>query len=151
MEYKLSSNIDYEHVIVLIDAEILNQYLISYHEEDELSYIKSQCKDEPKSSWVSEGDIMNVFSVPIIRINDENDIVIVDGRHRVYWMMSKNMLEIPVAISHFTKKALDERGLFLKMVDILNMPCKVIPKPRTAVSSIDMNAIFKKFIKRPFK
>jgi hypothetical protein len=114
--------------IFLIDSNLLNDYLINYHDECELEHINNKINNEPKADWLFESGSINYFIVPTIKINDTSDICIIDGRHRTCWMISKNMTEIPVTCSQETKESLESKNIILKPVSSLDLPFDVVPK-----------------------
>ncbi|EMQ2085151.1 hypothetical protein ABWR82_000880 [Salmonella enterica subsp. enterica] len=76
----------------------------TYHSNEEYNHILNDCTDAPKCGWIIEASPLNEFRVPCLNINSENEICIVDGRHRFLWMRSKGMNKIPVALTEKTEK-----------------------------------------------
>lgn len=91
MDYELFHNdIDGSNYhFVLIEASVLQKYFDDYHQTSELNHLKGHCKSDPKQDWICFGKNLHGFIVPSIKINEEGDVTITDGRHRVLWMMSK--------------------------------------------------------------
>ncbi|WP_413483196.1 hypothetical protein [Morganella psychrotolerans] len=149
MDYELfHNNIDGgDYIFVLIDASVLQKYFDDYHSVSDLNYLKRQCKLDPAQDWIRYGNNLPGFIVPSIRINEEDDVTITDGRHRVLWMMSKKMQSIPVAMTHPTRKKLEAKGIDLKDVTIFNMPCSTYPQKKDIVK-IDHEKEVKSLISR---
>ncbi|WP_336993782.1 hypothetical protein [Lelliottia amnigena] len=149
MDYELFHNdIDGSNYhFVLIEASVLQKYFDDYHQTSELNHLKGHCKSDPKQDWICFGKNLHGFIVPSIKINEEGDVTITDGRHRVLWMMSKKMPLIPVAMTHLTRINLEEKGIALNDVTIFNMPCSTNPQEK-AIVSIDPEKEGKRLIDR---
>lgn len=139
MKYNLFNKRECQYEIVLINACIVNDGFSDYYAAEQVEYIKSKCINEPKLDWFSYGDSLHWFDVPLVGVNKDNEIFIIDGRHRVCWMKSKNMLEIPVAISNSTKSFFENKNIIFKPVYSLDMPCEVIPQ-KTSLVTFDSKA-----------
>ncbi|MDU1653539.1 MAG: hypothetical protein E6850_13715 [Leclercia adecarboxylata] len=135
MDYELfHDNVDgCDYHFVLIEVSVLWKYFNNYHRVSEINYLKNQCKNEPKQDWIRFGNDLHGFIVPSVKINENDDIVITNGRHRVLWMMSKNLTFIPVAMTHPTRKNLEDKGIALKDIAIFNMPCNTNPREKEIV------------------
>ena len=139
MKYNLFNKREREYEIVLINACIVNDGFSDYYTAEQVECIKSKCINEPKLDWFSYGDPLHWFDVPLVGVNTDNEIFIIDGRHRVCWMNSKNMSEIPVAISNSTKSFFENKRIIFKPVYSLDMPCEVIPQ-KTSLVAFDSKA-----------
>lgn len=135
MDYELfHDNVDgCDYHFVLIEVSLLRKYFNDYHSISEINHLKNQCKNEPKQDWIRFGNDLHGFIVPSVKINGHDDIVITDGRHRVLWMMSKNLLLIPVAMTNPTRKKLEDKDIALKDITIFNMPCNSNPHGKEIV------------------
>ncbi|MCS3607947.1 hypothetical protein [Erwinia rhapontici] len=135
MNYELLVNNfdDGDYCVVLIEASLLHQYLDDYHEVDEINYIRQHCTSAPKNDWFRQGNNQVGFIVPLIRINEEGDICIIDGRHRFFWMISQNISPIPVSLTLLTKRTLEDKGFILNNVSILDLPCNILPQAKAPV------------------
>ncbi|ELQ6112789.1 hypothetical protein R2246_003766 [Cronobacter sakazakii] len=127
MEYEMNYNSTdgLTYFIFLIEVKYLQEYIDGYHPKEEIEFMKNKCKDEPNSAWICKGNTQDGFIVPTISINYNNELSIVDGRHRTLWMISKKMHKVPVALTHKTKLALENSGVHLEKVMVFDMPCDI--------------------------
>lgn len=113
--------------VYLIEKKYLVAYFNSYHTQEEFEFINSKCTNEPKSQWFTKANDINRFIVPVLIINEKNDIVISNGRHRVCWMINNNLNEIPVALDQTTKTSLEVKGISLKQSGTIVLPIENLP------------------------
>ncbi|HAV0429302.1 TPA: hypothetical protein JFZ54_000502 [Klebsiella oxytoca] len=98
-----------------------------YHSNEECNHILHECTDAPKYGWIIEAYPLNEFRVPCLDINSENEICIVDGRHRFLWMKNMGMSTIPVAITEKTEVNMLSKNIsFNKCDDSLDIPWEFI-------------------------
>ncbi|HEM7189285.1 TPA: hypothetical protein U2I61_003809 [Providencia rettgeri] len=84
MKYELYNNHEVHENIILISINTIETILEMYNNVDEISNIMNKCKNEPKNTWISKGDNLPRFNVPLLRVDDDNQFKIVDGRHRIF-------------------------------------------------------------------
>lgn len=123
MNYNNTDGLTYS--IFLIEVKYLQKYIDDYHYNEDIEFMKNNCKDEPNSAWICKGNTQDGFIVPTISINSYNELSITDGRHRTLWMISKKMPKVPVALTHKTKLTLENSGVHLEEVMVFDMPCDI--------------------------
>ncbi|WP_411753207.1 hypothetical protein [Serratia sp. (in: enterobacteria)] len=126
MKYYLANKIESSYYTVLIDTDLLYN---SLQKSDDVDRLISELSDEPRSEWIVKGEALNIFYIPLIKINGNEEIKVVDGRHRICWMKLKGMTEIPIAISEDNMNCLIAKGINYTAIINFEMPCNVIPKP----------------------
>ncbi|HDM8083565.1 TPA: hypothetical protein PXN43_003195 [Yersinia enterocolitica] len=135
MEYELYNNHEVHEFIVLLDVNIINVILNDYNDDDELLWMKNNYSEEPKSIWISPGMVFSKFNVPLLDINYDNEIRVIDGRHRICWMKEKGMDKIPIAITKSVVGYFQKESINLEMITTLDMPCSVKPNLQNNVES----------------
>ncbi|WPG21919.1 hypothetical protein SD435_05455 [Kosakonia cowanii] len=145
MEYELYNNHCVHECIVLLDIKIIDGILKEYNTDDDLLWVENHCAEEPKSVWIAPGSVLAMFNVPLLVVNDENEVRVSDGRHRICWMKGKDMNAIPVAITKSVLKNFQKKGVKLEVITTLDMPCSVMPKLQNKVASkpLDANHVIK--------
>lgn len=145
MKYELYNNHWIHEFIVLLDIEIIDGILNEYNTDDDLLWVTNHCTEEPKSVWVARGSDLAMFNVPLLVINDEKEVRVSDGRHRICWMKGKGMNEIPVAITKSVVEYFRNKGINFKVITALDMPCSVMPNLQNKVESklLDGNHVIK--------
>lgn len=127
MEYELYNNHYAHECIVLLDIDIIDGILNEYNNESDLSWVENNCTEEPKPAWIVPGSVFAKFNVPLLFVNDKNEIRVSDGRHRICWMKGKGMNKIPIAMTKSVVEVFQQRGIHLEMITTLDMPCSVTP------------------------
>jgi len=135
MEYELYNNHCVHECIVLLDIEIIDGILNEYNNKDDLSWVKNHCTEDPKSVWIVPGSTLAMFNVPLLTVNDKNEIRVSDGRHRICWMKGKGMIKIPIAITKSVAKIFQKKGINLEVITFLDMPCSVTPNLQNKIES----------------
>lgn len=150
MEYKLFNNHMVHDFIVLLDIEIIDGILNEYNTEDELLWVANQCTEEPKSAWIIPGRDLAMFNVPLLFVNEENEVRVSDGRHRICWMKGKGMSAIPVAIARSVVDYFRNKGVNFEVITVLDMPCSVKPNLQNKVEPkpLDGNHVIKKLTRK---
>lgn len=145
MEYELYNNHWAHEFIVLLDIEIIDGILKEYNTVDDLLWVVNHCTEEPKSVWIAPGSDLAKFNVPLLAVNDENEVRVSDGRHRIFWMKGKGMSTIPVAITKSVVEYFRNKGINFEVITVLNMPCSVMPNLQNKVEPkpLDGNHVIK--------
>lgn len=145
MEYELYNNHWVHEFIVLLDIEIIDGILNEYNTDDDLLWVANHCTEEPKSVWIAHGRDLAMFNVPLLVINDENEVRVSDGRHRIGWMKKKGMSAIPVAITKSVVGYFRNKGVNFEVITALDMPCSVMPDLQNKIEpkSLDGNHVKK--------
>lgn len=140
MIYKLICDCFSKYTIVLIDKVVLEAYMKAYHSHEEYNHILHECTDAPKCGWIIEASPWNEFRVPCLYINSENEICIVDGRHRFLWMKSKGLNKIPVALTEETEKNILSKNILLNQCNgYLNIPWEFVGNEISDEQSNEIN------------
>lgn len=150
MEYELYNNHGIHECIVLLDINIINVILNNYNHDDDLLWVKNNCTEEPKYIWISHGRFFPKFNVPLLDVNYDNEIQVIDGRHRICWMKEKGMNAIPIAITKPVVEFFQKENINLKMITTLDMPCSVKPNLQNIVESETLDAyhVIKRLVKK---
>lgn len=150
MEYELFNNHMAHEFIVLLDIDIIDGILNEYNTEDELLWVANECTEEPKSVWIIHGRDLAMFNVPLLVVNEENEVRVSDGRHRICWMKGKGMSAIPVAITRSVVEYFRNKGVNFEVITVLDMPCSVKPNLQNKVETkpLDGNHVIKKLARK---
>jgi len=150
MEYELFNNHFIHEFIVLLDIEIIDGILNKYNTEDDLLWVTNQCTDEPKAVWIIPGSDLAMFNVPLLVVNEENEVRVSDGRHRICWMKGKGMSAIPVAITRSVVEYFRNKDVDFKVITVLDMPCSVKPNRQNKVEPkpLDGSHVIKKLARK---
>ncbi|HCA6603595.1 TPA: hypothetical protein MXU99_002990 [Enterobacter roggenkampii] len=150
MEYELFNNHMAHEFIVLLDIDIIDGILNEYNTEDELLWVANECTEEPKSVWIIPGRDLAMFNVPLLVVNEENEVRVSDGRHRICWMKGKGMSAIPVAITRSVVEYFRNKGVNFEVITVLDMPCSVKPNLQNKVETkpLDGNHVIKKLARK---
>lgn len=140
LKYELFNVREPDYDIVLIDTDIVYSSLKIKNGDKEITDMHFRILNAPRQEWFHYGSPLNKFDVPLIDVNVEHEINIVDGRHRVCWMKSKGMSKIPAAISKSNHiiAFFKENGIAITSVKDMILPCNVTKKPPI---SLDIMAI----------
>ena len=142
MKYKLYSKLDMNSLIYLIDKGFLYKILSDFNDENELLRIKTSCTKDPKESWITKSDPLNIFDVPLLSTDFDYSLCINQGRHRICWMISQGMNDIPIAVSPSALKLISNYPI-IKEYD---MPCSLVPSTSENNESLDTKNIVEKTI-----
>ncbi|MEY0116863.1 hypothetical protein AB7W24_21800 [Providencia rettgeri] len=128
MEYELYNNHEVHENIYLISINEIEEVLKTYNDNREISIIMNKCKNEPKNTWITKGDNLPRFNVPLLRVDDNNQLRITDGRHRIFWMKKLQMTDIPIAITMGAKNVLNSKHINIIPITTMDMPCSTQPE-----------------------
>lgn len=145
MKYKLYSNLDMNLPVCLIDKDFLYEILSDFNGENELSRIIATCNKDPKESWIVKDKPLNIFDVPLLSTNLDNSLCINQGRHRICWMISQGMNDIPIAVSRSAMKLIS--GCGYPIIEEYDMPCSFLPTRADESSGYNIKTIMSIFRK----
>lgn len=151
LKYELFNVREPDCDIVLIDTDIVYSSLKMKNSDQEITDMNLRNLNAPRQEWFYYGSPLDKFDVPLVDINVEHKINIVDGRHRVCWMKSKGIPKIPVAISKSShmNEFFKENGIVITYVKDMILPCNItkeppIPPDITSIVNDCLNKIKKK-------
>lgn len=125
--------------VCLIDKSFLYKVLSDFNDENELLRIKNSCNKDPKESWIVIDKSLNIFDVPLLGVNLHNSLCVTQGRHRILWMISQGMDNIPIAVSCSAMKLIRDYGY--QIIEEYDMPCSFLPSGSVKSISYNMKAI----------
>ena len=140
MKYKLFSRLKTDCSIYLIEKDFLYKILSDFNDENELSRIIDACTKEPKESWIVKYEPLNLFDVPFLITNVDGLLCVDQGRHRICWMISQGMSDIPVAVSTSALKLISD----YQIIEEYDMPFSFVPSKSENNESLDTKNIVEK-------